>query len=471
VAVVIERVRQVSWVLALMVAPAAITTGAAGCSTNNNQAAGPGGPGVGGNTGRGGGGTPSAGHGAGGNVVGGVAGSGAGGAAGTSTGGGAGTSAGGSGGTAAGGAGGGVVGGATGTGGQGQPGCPLPAGIVGSWVEVTPPTGQSGFRVTDAFAVGTDDILFAGSTNDPASLAQPSNARVLRWTQGCWSVELLIPASASPPDLVSVHGTGPNDLWAAGSDLLYHRDAQGWTRFADESWRSEIRQPPFMNAFETHRVRAAAVGDVWVAASSNILHWNGQWTTYNFDDAAYPNAGASVGYDFADIWIDAPNSVWVVGSIDQVGNTMEPGGTHHFDGASWTHVPIGVFAIFAIWRAGSLLWLAEPTLGDVNGRTESLTLRSFDGTPNAPAVEIAGVDPTQRSVAITSLFGRGAGDVWGAGDDVAHFDGTGWSLAQDAPAAAHPPNSDIRNTVVTGDAGSIWLATPGPHFFRKATGP
>ena len=26
-------------------------------------------------------------------------------------------------------------------------------------------------------------------------------------------------------------------------------------------------------------------------------------------------------------------------------------------------------------------------------------------------------------------------------------------------------------TFVAGDAGSVWLATPGPRFFRKVTGP
>jgi hypothetical protein len=490
---VIERVRLASWVLAIAVTPAAITAGAAGCSSNNNQAAGSGGPGVGGSTGHGGSGTPSVGRGSGGNGVGGngvsgAAGSSAGGAAGTaaggatgtsvgaagsSAGGAAGTSAGGAGGSGVGGAagagtagaGGGVVGGTTGTG--GQPACAPPTGPAGSWVEVTPPPGQDGFRVTDAFAVGPNDLLFAGSTNDPTSVTAPSNARVLRWSQasqGCWTVEVTIPASASSPDVVSVHGTGPNDLWAAGSDLLYHRDAQGWTRFADESWRGTIRLPPFSPTqsvpVQLKRVRAAAAGDIWVAATSNVMHWNGQWTTYNFDDPTYPNAGASVGYDFADIWIDAPNNVWVVGNIDQVGNTMEPGGTHHFDGANWTHVPVGVFAIYAIWHGGSVFWLGQPP-----------RLLAFTGTSNATETPIAGVDPTQRSVAITSFFGHGAGDIWGAGDDVVHFDGTGWSLAQDAPAAAHPANSDLRNTVVTGDAGSVWLATPGPHFFRRVTGP
>jgi hypothetical protein len=362
-------------------------------------------------------------------------------------------------------------GGAAGAGGQGQPGCPIPSGPAGSWVEVPAPSGQSGFHVSDAFAVASDDLLFAGSTFDPAGPAPATNARVLRWTEGCWTVELTIPASVTTPDAPSVHGTGPNDLWATASDLIFHRDAQGWTAFADQTWRSLVRQPPsFVGPIEFRRVRAAAANDFWVAASSNVLHWSGQsWTTYNFDDPSYPNASASVGFSFNDIWIDSPSAVWAVGPSDQVGNTMSEGYVHHFDGANWTHTAVGVGGVLAIWRGGTVLWLAQPTLDEVNGQQATLALRAFDGI-KAPGVPIAGVDLTQDSVLMSSLFGRGAGDMWAAGEGVAHFDGQGWSLVADAPASARN-DLDFTNTFVTGDAGSVWLVTPGPRFFRKVTGP
>jgi hypothetical protein len=488
---------------------AIVSAGAAGCSSNSPIS----GPGQGGSTGHGGtGGRPtisvggaagSSFGGAGGAVAGGASGVGSGGAGGAPGGGAVGTSAGGAGGKSVGGASGMAVGGAggapaggaagttlggsgggpgvggaagtpaggmAGSGGQGQAGCQVPSGPAGSWVEVPAPSGQSGFRVSDAFAVGTDDLLFAGSTVDPTTLTAPTNAQVLRWTQGCWTVELTFPPSATAPGYPSVHGTGPNDLWATASDLLYHRDSQGWTAFADQSWRTLVRQPPsFLEPIEFHRVRAAVVNDFWIAASSNILHWSGQsWTTYNFDDPNYPMT-ESVGYNFTDIWIDSPSSVWVVGPSDQVGNTMSQGFVHHFDGANWTHTAAGVGGIDAIWRGGAVLWLAQPTEADVNGQTETLTLRAFDGT-SAPAVQIAGVDPTQNSVLMSSLFGRGASDVWAAGGDVAHFDGQSWSLVTDAPAPARDAGN-FTAEIVTGDAGSVWLVTPGPRFFRKVTGP
>ena len=260
-------------------------------------------------------------------------------------------------------------------------------------------------------------------------------------------------------------------MWATAADLLYHRDANGWTQFRDETWRNTVHQPPFGEPLQFNRVRAAAANDVWIAATSNLLHLSGEsWTTYNFDDPGYPTTGATIGFSFNDIWIDSPTSIWFVGPSDQVGNTMDFGFVHHFDGTSWTRTGVGVGGVYAIWRGGTVLWLAESTLANVNGQTAVLSLRAFDGT-NAPAVQIAGVAPGHGSPTMTSLFGHRADDVWSAGEDVAHFDGQGWSLVADAPPSARSDQNAITNTFVTGDAASVWLVTPGPHFFRKVTGP
>ena len=154
------------------------------------------------------------------------------------------------------------------------------------------------------------------------------------------------------------------------------------------------------------------------------------------------------------------NNVWVGGSSDQVGNTMDASFLHHFDGASWTRTAITLGQVDAIWRGGAVLWLANPA--------PEFTMQRFDGAA-ATGVPMLGSDPNNPP-AMVSLFGRGDSDIWAAGDDVAHFDGQNWSLVADAPAAARS-SSDERNTYVAGDAVSVWLATPGPRFFRKVTGP
>ena len=207
-----------------------------------------------------------------------------------------------------------------------------------------------------------------------------------------------------------------------------------------------------------------------MAVTSNVLHWSGgSWTSYSFDDPGFPLTETSVGYGFDDIWIDSPSGVWVVGPSKMIGNTMGFGFVHHFDGATWAHDGIGLGEIYALWRGGDVLWLAQPTIAVNPGETFHTVLRAFDGT-NALGVHLAGADPTQNLPTLTSLFGRGANDVWATGEDVAHFDGQGWSLVPDAPASARSA-SDFTNTLVTGDAGSVWLVTAGPRFFREVTSP
>lgn len=375
------------------------------------------------------------------------------------------SSRGGMGGSIGGGGGSGTAGMAAGGTGGAQPGCQTPLGTPGTWEEIAPMQGLANFHVTDTFTVGANDLIFAGYIGDPTGASGPfTEARFLRWTQGCWTLELTIPAGTAPIDFPSVHGLGAGDIWASAGQAIFHRDAQGWTPLANNAWLTQIRLPPFSSPAELIRVRAAAPNDVWFAATSNILRWNGQaWTTYNFDDPNYPNESASIGFFFRSIWIDSPTSVWVGGGADQVGNTMESSIMNHFDGTNWTRTGLPALGqVYAIWRAGSVLWLANPSVGN--------TLVRFDGTAGVVA-PILGVDPS-NTPSLTSLFGRGANDVWAAGDDVAHFDGQDWSLDPGVPALARNP-TDENNTFVAGDAGAVWLVVsgPAPHFFRLVTGP
>ena len=65
---------------------------------------------------------------------------------------------------------------------------PPPPTKMNVWTEVPAPIGQTRFVVTDAFAVATDDLLFAGYVPNDAD--GTGTARIMRWTRGCWTVEL-----------------------------------------------------------------------------------------------------------------------------------------------------------------------------------------------------------------------------------------------------------------------------------------
>lgn len=249
-------------------------------------------------------------------------------------------------------------------------------------------------------------------------------------------------------------------MWAVSGDQIFHRDAQGWSRFADEDWRNHLKLLlPFGQPMDLVRVRAGSPNNVWVAATAHMLHWDGQgWTAGSLDEFGYPDVGETAGYNYSDFWIDGPDDVWIAGGVDQVGNTLESGIVHHFEGVGFTRMAVGAYNVYAIWRGGpGLLWA-------VNSSLSSMPISRLEGT-TAQGVVIAGTDPNASAPQLTTLWGRGANDIWATGDTVAHFDGQQWSLVADAPVPTRTA-SGFFDVVVTGDAGSVWLTSPGPHFFR-----
>lgn len=136
------------------------------------------------------------------------------------------------------------------------------------------------------------------------------------------------------------------------------------------------------------------------------------------------------------------------------GRQTRPG----FDGTSWSIHTVGVFDVYA---AGQF-WVAVPT-----SAVDPNPISFFDGTAATP-VTIAG---WQLPTEITSLWGRSADDVWGAGEDVAHDDGMAWTRASGTPDAACDVDHTHSESLVTGDATATWLVGRGPTFFRRAAAP
>ena len=356
----------------------------------------------------------------------------------------------------------------TGAGGGGGSGCPLPTSVPGAWSEVAAPAGLTSFAVRDSFALGADDIIFAGVIS--AASGTGAQARFLRWTGGCWSVELSVPVSADVflGPAPSVHGSAPSDLWAVAGQSIFHRLASGPWQPVDDGWRSHVgvaANGPAPN-LNLNRIRVAAPDDVWITETNNIFHRTAAgWTGYNFDQA---QTAPAISFRFADLWIDSPASVWVAGGSDVQGSTMDPAFVHHFDGAAWTPFGVATYHVYSVWRSGSILWLATPgNLATDNGTTVQRTLRAFSGA-QAPTVPIAGFDPA-APVSITRLWGRSAQDVWGAGDNLVHYDGSSWSVVADAPAPVR--SNDFTGAFVGGDPAATWVVTSGARFFRRPVAP
>jgi hypothetical protein len=371
-----------------------------------------------------------------------------------------------------GGAGGGSAGAAAGQAGGGGPGtrptspapksCPQVPAPGASWTEIPPPAVTPGFAVTDAWAAGPDDFFFVGSDPSPDNGFTASTRRkVVRWDQGCWSVELAVDGGASSPQ---VSGTAPDDVWVTVSDAIYHRDANGWSPL-DPGLASGIAPAPGNVLFLTD-VQARTRDDVWFTDHATILHLlDGQWIKQQLS-AGPPGESASITYFFNTISIVGANDVWIGGGSDQIGNTMDPASLYHFDGQAWTIHEVGQFDVDSLWPLGTApdaFWVSLPPAA---GRP--LPIRRFE-TDQVTVPDIAG---WTLGTPVTSLWGRAANDVWAAGGDIAHFDGTSWSRVADAPDAVVSDVNGISpdRSVVTGDANATWLVGVGPHFFRKAAG-
>jgi hypothetical protein len=161
--------------------------------------------------------------------------------------------------------------------------------------------------------------------------------------------------------------------------------------------------------------------------------------------------------------IVAENDVWMGGSLGRDNSTQAPAELFHFDGQSWTIHNVGFFEVEALWPAGGAdtFWLTVPA-----SAPDPLPLKRFA----AGVATVQVIDGWSQGSSATSLWGRGPNDIWAAGEDVAHFDGTSWSRAADAPDAARDRSVFRLQSVVTGDANATWLTGVGPRFFRKAAG-
>jgi hypothetical protein len=213
-------------------------------------------------------------------------------------------------------------------------------------------------------------------------------------------------------------------------------------------------------------VQPLTSSEVWFTAQFAVLRLlNGQWRAWELTSGS-PNQSGSGFALFRALWVSGSNDVWAVGGAQIIGSTVPPASAYHFDGTSWTTYLLGNFDAFAIWPAGApeQFWVAVATGVQPN----PLTL--LDGNANpihaATPVSIVGWPPGRQ---IVSLWGRSSSDVWGAGEDVAHYDGTTWTAASGTPDAVTDLSSSTSSTsVVTGDATATWLVGRGPTFYRQA---
>jgi hypothetical protein len=282
-------------------------------------------------------------------------------------------------------------------------------------------------------------------TASPSTFVSPATAfapgSVCEANGDCWYAPL--PAGDF---WEAVASAGRTDLWIGGiSSKVLHLNGGHW---------SAVQTP----LSETVAIWGAATDDVWFGGRfgpsfiAALAHWDGQSITVT---TQIPS-----DFEIADIWGTAANNVYAVGfgtGLHWDGQSWTPiagvagssvsgsgpddiwvgadDGLQHFDGAAWTRLPdfSGEFIQDLVVAAHNDVWAEVVS----NGITD---IEHFDGQSWAVSFELA-PSPTS-GVVLKGIGASGPGDVWAGGTrfDVtnergylAHFDGTGWTVAPEAP--------------------------------------
>ncbi len=275
---------------------------------------------------------------------------------------------------------------------------PLPAGA-------TAPAALWGSGKDDVWAVG-------------------DGAEILHFTAGAWSIAQ---APVGGSKLGGVWGSGPSDVWAVGWEsgdggsvpLVEHWDGKAWSPSSPPASDGGV-------AFEAlWAVWGSAPDDVW-AAGSELLHWNGvAWSV-----APPTLADLWDGVVILSLWGSGPSDVWAVGYVNVNGDAiMSDPCILHWDGAAWTPMPTGVpvpapsaEGFVSVWGSGPAdVWVGVPG--------------GFDGIPSGFFHWDGALWSGVLGGAGSAIWGSRSGDVWSVGVGAQHWDGKAWAAVAVDPAS------------------------------------
>jgi hypothetical protein len=365
---------------------------------------------------------------------------------------------------------------------------PTPTPIVcnGNWQSVSSVSpGGIDDRLSAVNAPATDDVWAAGSSTIDAQTGY-TDTLVEHWDGTKWRV-VDSPNSSSVNSLLGLSSSSANDVWAVGSSrpisdantavLIEHWNGSAWVTVP-------AANPP--GSASLRAVDAISPGDAWAignwtdGTSSHglIEHWDGMsWTIV-------PDASSAKSIFLNSVAGVSSNDIWVVGASspdfpflpDSPSDTL----VEHWDGVSWSLASSpnaapgsynGLFGVAAesssdVWAVGgavSPVPFGPPQILHRNGSQWSEVT-----PPQQPSGHVGGL----RAVAISS-----SADVWAAGVDIEHWNGTAWSIA--VPSSAFAEYSGAA-TAPDSAAGEAWVVgdltqTDGPfrtlikHFCEPQT--
>jgi hypothetical protein len=203
--------------------------------------------------------------------------------------------------------------------------------------------------------------------------------------------------------VASLHGTGADDVWFAGTfDPAHWRGSGNWIM-------------PSASVTFPSDVFAVAKDEAWVISGvfHDTLNTSKGWGNLRFDKEKFNDLSAT-----------APDDVWAVGTVLQ-----------HYDGTAWTALTAPAAGPWnTVWQSSRTdVWIGSDA-GVYRGDGTTWTLVETGATGR-----------------VNMLRGTSASDVWGVWDTgIRHFDGTTWQ-------ARTPPAGFKVGGLATGGSDDAWL--------------
>lgn len=240
-----------------------------------------------------------------------------------------------------------------------------------SWTTVATPAQQIndvwGSSVSDVWAVGINGTLLHFDGTSWTNVSAPSAGHV-----------------------VSVSGTGPNDVWFAGSSFIWHWDGIAVT--------PSLSPPAAMTS-----VLAVSATEAYGFGNKTVQRWNGSTWTEVFKPRSSATAAVKRGAE-----------IWAVGNDGEILVRDASG--------QWrTNLQMSI-------RASEIYAAAADDVFSVNWFGEAMRWRPDAGWKALPP--LTGVyDGGSGSFPIQALWGSSATDVWAGGgnDNMYRWDGTAWT--------------------------------------------
>jgi hypothetical protein len=317
----------------------------------------------------------------------------------------------------------------------------------------------------------------ARARDDVWAVGHQPGSGAAHWDGAQWQA---VPFPGSADDLFAstVDVRSPHDAWVVGwansfdplarQRVILHWDGSRWSPTRIQG----LTGVPFLSGVEgVTSNRAWAVGVVTDARMTTqrglVLRWNGRvWRPV---DVPLPRADR--WSSLADVQASGPRDVWAAGSINELIDDPDRGWTNpvslHWDGATWTRVPmqrtrrsyenLGALELVArddIWAVGGT--------GGPHDEIGASLVQHWDGSAwSSVAHPRAGAGPD----ALTGVAASGADDVWAVGYDfhpdttsspsILHWNGTSW-VPESIPS---PPRDRTYLWDATAlPSGEAWIA-------------